>query len=70
MTRSDYGGLAQDLALKLAVRYGQNDELEADRYGAIYMSAGYCLDGQKRERVLKAEERFQILQAKETGSLQ
>ena len=34
MTRNDFGLLTQDLGSKLAIRYGQNDELEADRFGA------------------------------------
>ena len=69
MTRNDFGLLTQDLGSKLAIRYGQNDELEADRFGALYMSrAGYRPEGANRgNQMLKSIERFQILKAHRAG---
>ena len=69
MTRNDFGLLTQDLGSKLAIRYGQNDELEADRFGALYMSrAGYRPEGANRgNQMLKSIERFQILKTHRAG---
>ena len=69
MTRNDFGLLTQDLGSKLAIRYGQNDELEADRFGALYMSrAGYSPEASNRgNQMLKSIERFQILKTHRAG---
>lgn len=69
MTRNDFGLLTQDLGSKLAIRYGQNDELEADRFGALYMSrAGYRPEASNRgNQMLKSIERFQILKTHRAG---